>query len=112
MLGDEVEFGHLVDADIAIVDALSVAPDWLIPTSSIGQTPAFVAGANELVVELCRDLIERLYEDGVDTVYTGGLTTVGDTHWSVETTTRPTTSGCSSSLLGDWHVLLRNRVSR
>lgn len=51
-LGDEVKFGHLVDADIAVVEALSVGSDWLIPTSSIGQTPAFVASADELVVEL------------------------------------------------------------
>jgi succinyl-CoA:acetate CoA-transferase len=59
-LGDEVEFGHLVDADIAIVEALSVGPGWLIPTSSMGQTPAFVAGADELVVELNHSVPESV----------------------------------------------------
>lgn len=61
-LGDEAEFGHLVDADIAIVEALSVGPDWLIPTSSIGQTPAFVAGTDEIVVELNRSVPESVRE--------------------------------------------------
>ncbi|MDG5778579.1 acetyl-CoA hydrolase/transferase C-terminal domain-containing protein [Haloarculaceae archaeon H-GB2-1] len=61
-LGDEVEFGHLVDADIAIVEALAVGPDWLVPTSSIGQTPAFVAGADELVVELNHSVPESVRE--------------------------------------------------
>jgi succinyl-CoA:acetate CoA-transferase len=61
-LGDEVEFGHLVDADIAIVEALSVGPDWLIPTTSIGQTPAFIAGADELVVELNHSVPESVRE--------------------------------------------------
>ena len=51
-LGEEVEFDHLVNADIAIVEALAVGPDWLVPTSSIGQTPAFVDSADELIVEL------------------------------------------------------------
>jgi len=59
-LGDEVAFGHLGDADIAIVEALSVGPDWLIPTSSIGQTPAFVASADELVVELNHSVPESV----------------------------------------------------
>ncbi|MEE6209907.1 acetyl-CoA hydrolase/transferase C-terminal domain-containing protein [Salarchaeum sp. III] len=61
-LGDEVEFGHLVDADVAVVEALAVGPDWLIPTSSIGQTPAFVAGADELVVELNHSVPETVRE--------------------------------------------------
>jgi len=51
-LGDEVEYGHLADKGIAIVEALAVGPDWLIPTTSIGHTPAFVASADRLVVEL------------------------------------------------------------
>lgn len=33
---------------------------------------------------LVRDLIERLHEDGVSMVYVGALTSVLETHWSVE----------------------------
>jgi len=70
-LGDDVRFGHLVDADVAVVEALAVGPDWLIPTSSIGQTPAFVEAADELVVELNRSVPEsvRQFHD----IYRTGL---------------------------------------
>jgi succinyl-CoA:acetate CoA-transferase len=51
-LGDEIEYGGLAKGGVAIVEALAVGPDWLIPTMSIGQTPAFVESADELVVEL------------------------------------------------------------
>ncbi|GAB7011151.1 acetyl-CoA hydrolase/transferase C-terminal domain-containing protein [Halorubrum trueperi] len=51
-LGDEVQYGGLADGDVAVVEALAVGPDWLVPTTSVGQTPAFVASADELVVEL------------------------------------------------------------
>ena len=51
-LGDEVQYGGLVDPDVAVVEALSVGPDWLVPTTSIGHTPAFVAAADRLIVEV------------------------------------------------------------
>lgn len=51
-LGDEVQYGELADGGTAVVEALAVGPDWLIPTTSIGQTPAFVESADRLVVEL------------------------------------------------------------
>lgn len=51
-LGDEVQYGGLADGDVAVVEALAVGEDWLIPTTSIGQTPAFVESAGELVVEV------------------------------------------------------------
>ena len=51
-LGDEVQYGGLVDADVAIVEAVAVGEDWLIPSTSIGQTPAFVDSADELIVEV------------------------------------------------------------
>ena len=53
-LGDEVRFGGLVDVDIALVEAVAVGEDWLIPSPSIGQTPAFVAAADRLIVEVNR----------------------------------------------------------
>ncbi|WP_254538530.1 acetyl-CoA hydrolase/transferase C-terminal domain-containing protein [Halomarina litorea] len=53
-LGDEVRFGGLADPDIAIVEAVSVGEDWLVPSTSIGHTPAFVAAADRLVVEVNR----------------------------------------------------------
>ena len=51
-LGDEVQYGGLVDPDIAVVEAVAVGEDWFIPSTSIGQTPAFVEAAPELIVEV------------------------------------------------------------
>lgn len=51
-LGDEVQYGELADGGTAVIEALAMGPDWLIPTTSIGQTPAFVESADRLVVEL------------------------------------------------------------
>ncbi|MEZ3118066.1 acetyl-CoA hydrolase/transferase C-terminal domain-containing protein [Halobaculum sp. MBLA0147] len=51
-LSDEVRFGRLVDPDIAVVEAVAVGHDWLVPSTSLGQTPGYVAAADELVVEV------------------------------------------------------------
>ena len=51
-LGDEVQYGGLADGDVAVVEALAVGEDWLVPSTSIGQTPAFVESADRLVVEV------------------------------------------------------------
>jgi len=55
-LGDEVRFGGLVDTDeaVAVVEAVAVGEDWLVPSTSVGHTPAFVAAADRLLVELNR----------------------------------------------------------
>jgi succinyl-CoA:acetate CoA-transferase len=49
---DEVAFGRLADPDLAVVEAVAVGPDWLVPSTSLGQTPAYVAAADEVVVEV------------------------------------------------------------
>lgn len=51
-MGDEVQFGQLVDADVAVVEAIAVGEGWFIPSTSLGQTPAYVDAADELLVEL------------------------------------------------------------
>ena len=51
-LGDEVAFGGLVDADVALVEAIAVGEDWLVPGMSIGPTPDYIEAADELVVEV------------------------------------------------------------
>jgi succinyl-CoA:acetate CoA-transferase len=51
-LGDEVEFGGLVDPDVAIVEAVAVGEDWLIPSTSVGHTPAYVDSVDRLIVEI------------------------------------------------------------
>lgn len=51
-LGDEVQYGGLAGTDVAVVEALAIGEDWLIPTTSIGQTPAYVESADELIVEV------------------------------------------------------------
>jgi succinyl-CoA:acetate CoA-transferase len=53
-LGDEVQYGALADADIVIVEALAAGEDWLVPSTSIGHTPAYVDGADALIVEVNR----------------------------------------------------------
>jgi succinyl-CoA:acetate CoA-transferase len=51
-LGDEVAYGSLVDLDVAIIEAIAVGENWLIPSTSIGHTPAYVAAADRLIVEI------------------------------------------------------------
>jgi acyl CoA:acetate/3-ketoacid CoA transferase alpha subunit len=51
-LGDEVAFGGLVDADVALVEAVAVGEGWLVPAMSVGPTPEYVAAADRLVVEV------------------------------------------------------------
>lgn len=51
-LSDEVRFGRVADPDVALVEAVAVGPDWLIPSTSVGQTPAYVRAADELLVEV------------------------------------------------------------
>ena len=37
---------------VAVVEAVAVGPDWLVPTTSVGNTPAFVRAADRIVVEV------------------------------------------------------------
>ncbi len=51
-LGDEVAAGDFGGVDVAVIEAVAVGEDWLIPSTSIGHTPAYVAAADRLVVEV------------------------------------------------------------
>ncbi|ERH11567.1 MAG: acetyl-CoA hydrolase [halophilic archaeon J07HB67] len=51
-LSDEVRFGRLVDPDVAVVEAVAVGDGWLAPSTAVGQTPAYVRAADELIVEV------------------------------------------------------------
>jgi succinyl-CoA:acetate CoA-transferase len=51
-LGDEVQYGGFVDPDVAVVEAVAVGTDWFVPSTSVGQTPAFVAAADDLIIEV------------------------------------------------------------
>ncbi|MFC7157216.1 acetyl-CoA hydrolase/transferase C-terminal domain-containing protein [Halomarina halobia] len=53
-IGDDVQYGGMVDPDVAVVEAVAVGEDWFVPSTSLGQTPAFVEAADALVVELNR----------------------------------------------------------
>lgn len=53
-VSDEVQYGRLADPDVAVIEAIAVGPDWFIPSTSIGHTPAFVEAADCLVVEVNR----------------------------------------------------------
>ena len=51
-MSDEIRFGGLPSPDFAVVEAVAVGEDWLIPTTSVGATPAYVEAADRLVVEV------------------------------------------------------------
>ncbi|MFB6184225.1 MAG: acetyl-CoA hydrolase/transferase C-terminal domain-containing protein [Haloarculaceae archaeon] len=51
-LADDVATGRFGDVDVAVVEAVAVGEDWLVPSTSLGATPAFVAAADELIVEV------------------------------------------------------------
>jgi len=44
-VADEARFGHYGQPDVAVVEAVACGPDWLVPSGSLGQTPAFVESA-------------------------------------------------------------------
>jgi succinyl-CoA:acetate CoA-transferase len=51
-LGDEVRYGALADPDVAVVEAVAAGEGWFVPTTSVGPVPAYVAAADEVVVEV------------------------------------------------------------
>lgn len=50
--GDEIRLGDLGTPDVAIIEAVAVGKDWLVPSTSIGHSPSFVASARKLIVEV------------------------------------------------------------
>lgn len=50
--GDDIRFGPGPDVDVAIVEAVAIGEDWVIPSTSIGHVPALVRAADRLVVEV------------------------------------------------------------
>ena len=53
-IGEEVLRRRYGNVDIAIVEAVAVGPDWLVPSTALGPTPSYVAAADRLIVELNR----------------------------------------------------------
>ncbi|MFB6133661.1 MAG: acetyl-CoA hydrolase/transferase C-terminal domain-containing protein [Halanaeroarchaeum sp.] len=51
-LGEQVELGAFGTVDTAIIEAVAVEPGRLIPTTSIGHTPSYVAAAEQVIVEV------------------------------------------------------------
>jgi succinyl-CoA:acetate CoA-transferase len=54
-LADEVRYGALSGGEtpeVAVVEAVACGPDWLVPSGSLGQTPAYVGAAESLVIEV------------------------------------------------------------
>lgn len=51
-LGEQVELGSFVDIDTAVVEAIAVKPGKLIPSTSIGHTPSYVAAADQVIIEV------------------------------------------------------------
>ncbi|RXK48426.1 acetyl-CoA hydrolase/transferase C-terminal domain-containing protein [Halorientalis pallida] len=57
--------GHFGDPDVAVVEALAVGEDWLVPTTAVGAVPAFVAAADAVIVEVNEALpleLQRLHD--------------------------------------------------
>jgi succinyl-CoA:acetate CoA-transferase len=53
-LGDEIAFDLLADGDVAVIEAIAVGEDWVIPSTSLGHTPACIEAADQLIVEVNR----------------------------------------------------------
>lgn len=51
-VGDEARTGYYGSPDIALIEAIAVGEDWLVPSTSIGQVPAFVSAADRVIVEV------------------------------------------------------------
>lgn len=51
-LGEQVELGAFGDVDTAIVEAVAIEPGRLIPSTSIGHSPSYVAAADQIIVEV------------------------------------------------------------
>ncbi len=51
-VGDEAQTGYYGSPDIALVEAIAVGENWFVPSTSIGQVPAFVSAADRLIVEV------------------------------------------------------------
>ncbi|UHQ98585.1 acetyl-CoA hydrolase (plasmid) [Natrinema zhouii] len=63
--GDEVRLGDFGDPDVAIIEAVAAGKDWLIPSTSIGHTPSFVAAADRLIIEVNRQqprVLEHIHD--------------------------------------------------
>lgn len=61
-LSDELELGQHVNIDIAVVEAVAMGDDWFIPSLAIGPTPAYVAAADKVIVEVNESLPRNLEE--------------------------------------------------
>lgn len=70
-VADEVRLGDFGDPDVAIVEAIAVGDGWLVPSTSIGNTPAFVEAADRLIIEVNRS--QPLELARVHDVYTRAL---------------------------------------
>lgn len=49
---DDLRYGGWVDGGVAVVEAVAVGKDWLIPSAAVGHTPTYVAEADHLIVEV------------------------------------------------------------
>ena len=51
-LGEDLLLGNLPSPDVAIIEAVAIGEEWLVPSTSIGHTWEFVEAANRLIVEV------------------------------------------------------------
>ncbi len=51
-VADDAATGAYGHPDVAVIEAVAAGEGWLIPTASVGATPAFVRAADRLVVEV------------------------------------------------------------
>ncbi len=49
---EEVRQRYFGDVDVAVVEAVAVGEDWLIPSTTVGATPTYVEAADRVVVEV------------------------------------------------------------
>lgn len=70
-LGEAVETESLINGNVAIIEALAVGDNWLIPTTSIGHTSSYVSAADKIIVEVNHE--QPLALQQIHDVYCPGL---------------------------------------
>jgi succinyl-CoA:acetate CoA-transferase len=64
-----VNYGFIPKVDVAIIEALAITEDGnIVPTTAIGNTPAFVRQADKVIVEI--NLLSRPELEGMADIYT------------------------------------------
>lgn len=67
-----IQNGFLGDIDVAVIEALAITEEgYLVPTTSVGVTPAILKMAKEIIVEI--NISQPIQMEGIHDIYLPGL---------------------------------------